>query len=370
MTIYLDYNATCPLRDAAKDALLEAYGHVGNPSSAHSYGRQARSYVDHARRVIQSKLDARGTRIIFTSGATESINLALRGLTDSVFISAIEHSAVRKAQPTAHVIPVDSQGLIDLEVLDRTLSQAPVRSLVSVMLVNNETGVIQPLKEVVRIAKSHGHLVHTDAAQAVGKIPVSFQDLGVDMLSFSSHKFGGPMGCGALVLREDLQLNPIICGGGQEFGMRSGTVPAPLIFGMDVAFNEAIDHLEEYSKLSSLRERIEAELSPPGIIHGKEAPRVANTICISMPNAESQLQLMSFDLAGIAISVGSACSSGKVQTSQVLQAMGVIEHEARHAIRVSLGYRTTEEDVSGFIDEWKRICDQAQKKSKKESIHE
>ncbi len=361
MRIYLDYNATAPLRESAKVALLEAYEQVGNPSSAHTYGRHARSYVDHARRIIQDKLNAPGTRVIFTSGGTEANNLALRGLTASVFISAIEHSAVRNAQEGAHIIPVSTDGIVDLQGMERLLQDAPRGSLVSVMLANNETGVIEPVQDVARLAKQHGHLVHTDAVQAVGKIPVSFRELDVDMMSISAHKFGGPMGVGALIVRGDLQLDPVLRGGGQEFGMRSGTVPAPMVHALDVALVDAIAHLSDYDMVGKLRDRIEAAICPSGIVHSQAVPRVPNTICASMPGAEAQLQLMAFDLAGIAISVGSACSSGKVKTSSILKAMGVDETLASQAVRISLGYNTTEAEVDQFIEEWHKIYNNAQK---------
>jgi cysteine desulfurase len=361
LSIYLDYNATAPLRASAKAALLEAYEQVGNPASAHTYGRHARSYVDHARRVIQGKLDAPGTRVIFTSGGTEANNLALRGLTDSVFISAIEHSAVRNAQEGAHIIPVSTDGIVDLQGMERLVQDAPRGSLVSVMLANNETGVIEPVQDVARLARQYGHFTHTDAVQAVGKLPISFRELGVDMMSISAHKFGGPMGVGALIVREDLQLNPIMRGGGQEFGMRSGTVPAPMIHALDVALVDAIEHMSDYEELGRLREKIEKSISPPGVIHCQAAPRLPNTICVSMPGAEAQLQLMAFDLAGIAISVGSACSSGKVKTSSILKAMGVDETLASQAVRVSLGYNTTETEVDQFIEQWHKVYNNAQK---------
>jgi cysteine desulfurase len=223
------------------------------------------------------------------------------------------------------------------------------------MLVNNETGVIQPLQEAVVIARKLGWKVHTDASQALGHIPLSFEELGVDMMTLSSHKCGGPMGIGALVLKEDLQLHPLIRGGGQEFGMRSGTLAAPLIVGFAAAVLEALSEYEEQEKrLRGLQKKVE-EVLPMAQVHGIDSPRAAHVLCLGMPGVSSELQLMSFDLKGIAISMGSACSSGKTKESHVLKAMGLSSKDVKCAIRMSMGWKTSEDDIDNFIKAWNEI---------------
>lgn len=352
--IYLDYNASVPLRPSVKKAMLEAYELEGNPSSPHAAGRKVRALIDEARKSLIKGIH--GQRLVFTSGGTEANALALSGLGEMPFVvSSIEHESVLKAHPHAHIAPVTAAGVVDLEQLDKLLSSFATPGLLSLMLVNNETGVIQPLPEAVSLARKYGWKVHTDASQALGHIPLSFEALGIDMMTLSAHKCGGPTGIGALVLKEDLQLQPLIRGGGQEFGMRSGTLAAPLIVGFAAAALEALSERETQAKrLRELQKKVEEAL-PLAQVHGKDSPRAAHVLCLGMPGVSSELQLMSFDLKGIAISMGSACSSGKTKESQVLKAMGLSSEDVKCAIRMSMGWKTSEDDIDNFIKAWKEI---------------
>jgi cysteine desulfurase len=349
--IYLDYNASVPLRSAAKEALLKTLAFVGNPSSPHQAGRHLRSLVEEARTEILKGLG--GKRLVFTSGGTEANVLALSSAKETpVIVSSIEHESVLKAVEAPYTVPVLRTGVIDLEALEKLLTSFERPGLLSVMLVNNETGVIQPMKEVARLAHAKRWKVHTDVSQAIGHLPFSCEDLDVDMMTLSSHKCGGPVGVGALILREAGHVMPLIRGGGQEYGIRGGTLAAPLIVGFAAAVNEAIG--EDMSSLKKLQQKIEKAL-PDAIMYGKESPRTAHVACIGMPMVSSDLQLMAFDLKGIAVSAGAACSSGTMKSSHVLAAMGVSALEAGCAIRVSMGWNTQSSDIDAFIDEWNII---------------
>lgn len=349
--IYLDYNASVPLRPHAKEALVKTLALTGNPSSPHQAGRHLRSLIDQARKDIVNAVGAK--RLIFTSGGTEANALALSGLKGApVVVSSIEHASVLKAVPQCHVVPVTHEGIVNLEQLTTLLSSFETPGLLSLMLVNNETGVIQPVQEAARLARLKGWKVHTDASQALGHMSLPFEELGVDLMTLSSHKCGGPIGVGALVMREDLQLSPLIRGGGQEYGMRAGTLSAPLIMGFSAAVREATQ--EDTSSLQKFQQKIETSL-PDAKIYGKESSRAPHVVCLGMPHVLAELQLMAFDLKGIAISAGAACSSGTMKTSHVLRAMGVSEDNARCAIRVSMGWNTQRSDIDAFIQEWKAI---------------
>lgn len=352
--IYLDYNATVPLRPTAKEAITTALEFIGNPSSPHFLGRKLRSFIDNARKEILKEIG--GGRVIFTSGGTEANGMALFGVGSiPILVSAIEHKSTLQAVEKPHLIPVTKQGVVDLDALETLLSPFEQPGLLSLMLVNNETGVIQPVREATRLARQKGWKIHTDASQAVGNIPFSFEELGVDMMTLSSHKCGGPIGVGALILKEDLHLQPLIRGGGQEFGMRSGTLSAPLILGFTAALKEAVKDQETSSQhLREFQETMEKAL-PEAIIYGKESPRVPHVVCLSMPSVPAPLQLMAFDLKGIAVGVGAACSSGAMKESHVLSAMGIPPTDAQCAIRVSMGWNTQEQDIHAFIDEWRTI---------------
>jgi cysteine desulfurase len=351
--IYLDYNATVPLRPAAREALIAALDSIGNPSSPHFVGRKLRSFIDNARKEILKEIG--GQRVVFTSGGTEANGMALFGVGPlPILVSAIEHKSISNAVDRPHLIPVTPHGVVDLEALETLLASFDTPGLLSLMLVNNETGVIQPVREAALLARQKGWKVHTDASQAVGHIPFSFEDLDVDMMTLSSHKCGGPVGVGALILKEDIHLQPLIRGSGQEFGMRSGTLSAPLILSFTAALKEAVKDQEASSqRLRGFQETIESALSE-AIIYGKESPRVAHVICLSMSHVPVPL-LMAFDLKGIAVGAGAACSSGAMKGSHVLTAMGIPVPESQCAIRVSMGWNTQEQDILTFIDEWRTI---------------
>ncbi|MBN9088710.1 MAG: cysteine desulfurase [Reyranella sp.] len=342
---YLDHNATSPLRPVALDAVVEALQAGGNPSSVHRPGRAARARLDKARKQVAGLVGALPSEVVFTSGGTEANNMALRGH-GRVLVSAIEHESVLRAVPDAERLPVDGNGLLDLATLERLLAARP--ALVSVMLANNETGVIQPVAEVVRLARAAGALVHCDAVQAAGKVPVDLRGLGVDYLSLSAHKLGGPTGVGALVVRAGAPLATDRVGGGQEAWRRAGTENVAGIAGFGAAAEASRDGLTP-----ALRDRLEASL--PGKVHGAGAPRLPNTSCLSMPGVKAETQVMALDLAGVAVSAGSACSSGKVSRSAVLAAMGVDIADAETAIRISCGWNTVFEDIERLIAAWQAL---------------
>ena len=361
MRAYLDHNATSPLRPEARDAMIAALDQCGNASSVHAEGRAARAMIETAREEIARALGTIAPTVVFTSGGSESCNQAIRGVeADRIIVSAIEHPCVLEAAKAAgkpvSLIPVDADGVIDLEALDAILADGEGRALVCVMLANNETGVIQPVREVVALAQKHHALVHCDAVQAFGKIQVNFGLLGVDLLSVSAHKLGGPQGVGALVIRDGLAVSPLIRGGGQELRRRAGTENVSAIAGFAAAVNAA---QETESPIKALRDQVESALEQgPGkvTVFGKGAQRLPNTVCFALPGLAADTALIAFDLDGVAVSSGSACSSGKVAASHVLQAMGAEETAVRSAIRVSLGWNSTESDVNRFIDSWQRIA--------------
>ncbi len=352
---YLDHNATSPLKPAVRESMLELLGFPGNASSVHKAGREARRRIEGARQTIAKQLNC-GPKdvIVFTSGATEANNMALRGAEmERVIVSAIEHPSVLQALPHPDILPVLPGGVIDLAALDKMLEGNTRQTLISVMLVNNETGVIQPVEEVVRIARKRGALVHTDAVQAFGRMPLDIQKLGVDMLTLSAHKIGGPQGMGCLVMANCATVGPILRGGNQEKNLRAGTENLAGIVGFATAA-EQLD-VKEFHKLGVLRDKLEAELkalAPSLRIFGFEAPRVHNTSMFALPGAPSETQLIALDLAGICVSNGSACSSGTVKPSHVLKAMGASDAEAGSSLRVSLGWNTHAKDVEFFIAKW------------------
>ncbi len=351
MRTYLDHNATSPLRPAAKAAMLAALEVTGNPSSVHGEGRAARKLLDDGREAIATALGAIAPMVVFTGGGSEANNLALRGVAvERILVSATEHPSVIEAAKAAdkpvEIIPVTTDGIIDLEALARLLPGP--KALVSVMLANNETGVVQPVREIVALARAHGALVHSDAVQALGKVPVNFGLLGVDLLTVSAHKLGGPVGTGALVVRDGLPVTPLIVGGGQELRRRAGTENIAGVAGFAAAV------AEKRFDVRDLRDRLEAELEG-ATIFGRNQERLPNTTCFALAGMSAETLLMGFDLDGIAVSSGSACSSGKVAKSHVLSAMGVAPELAQAAIRVSLGWNSTSEDIDRFIAVWRRL---------------
>ncbi|MFA5122500.1 cysteine desulfurase family protein [Zavarzinia sp.] len=354
---YLDYNAGAPARPAVVEAMVAALSIGGNPSSVHRAGRLARRAIEEARDAVAALAGAEASEVIFTSGGTEANNLALQGAVLAgtarrLLVSAVEHDSVRAGAEGAGVavavIPVDREGVVDLEALDRLLGQGDGTALVSVMLANNETGVIQPVAEVARIARAHGALVHCDAVQAAGKTGLDFSSLDVDMMSLSAHKIGGPAGVGALVKRAGIELRPLSLGGGQEYGRRPGTENLAGIAG----FGAAAKLAGEMPELAPLRDRIEREVlaAVPGArVFGAGAARLDNTSCLGLTDVKAETQVMAMDLAGVSIGAGAACSSGKVRPSPVLIAMGEDEATARSAIRISLGWATKVGDVDRFL---------------------
>jgi cysteine desulfurase len=373
---YLDWNATAPLRPEARAAMLAACERVGNPSSIHGEGRAARQAVEVARRSVAALVGAEPRNVIFTSGGTEANALALtpaldiegdHGPRDRLLISAIEHPSVRTGGrfPAAAVedVPARNDGRVDLAALEQRLAAlAPqgARPLVSLMLANNETGVIQPVAAAAGLVHRVGGLLHVDAVQGAGKIPCNVNDLGADLMTLSAHKLGGPKGVGALVRRDErLHPDPLIKGGGQERGARAGTENVAGIAGFgaaaDAADRQAID---EAARASRLRDRLEAgvmAMSPAAVIFGRAAERLPNTTLFSVPGVRAETALIALDLDGVAVSSGSACSSGKVAASHVLEAMGVDPGLAGGAIRVSLGFSTSDEEVDCFLGAWNRF---------------
>ena len=369
-TIYLDYNATAPVKLAVIDVMTAALLEGGNPSSVHAPGRAARMAVEEARIKLANLLGAAAENIIFTSGGTEAANQAICTAVGikRVLISAIEHDCVLAAANASRLsvqeIPVNIDGLVDLKALEAMLAAGEEsgagRALVSVMLANNETGVIQPIAEVAEIAHAHGALVHTDATQTPGKIAVDFTALGVDLMNMSAHKIGGPQGIGALIHRPGLEVRPFIAGGGQERGRRSGTENVAGIVALGAAAELAAGDLEKAAGIAALRDRMEAAIlqaSPDSVIFGTQAPRLPNTSYFTMPGVPGETQVIAMDLAGYAISSGSACASGKVKRSRVLVGMGASDSDAINAIRVSLGPTTTDEDVDGFLLAWTALLE-------------
>ncbi len=354
--VYLDHNATTPLKPAVVAAVTAALGCVGNPSSVHRFGRCARRQVEDAREAVAALVGAAPAQVIFTASATEANNLALRGLMPHrrVLMSATEHDSVVGAVEEAERVPVGDSGVIDLAALERALARDTRPALVAVMLANNETGVIQPIAKVARIAHAHGALLLCDAAQAAGKIAVDKAELGCDLLTLSAHKLGGPQGAAALVVADHVMLTPLTRGGGQERGRRAGTENVAAIAGFGVAARLAAEDLPRMAALARLRDRLEATLRSvaPVQVFGADAPRLPNTSCVTMPQVGAESQIMALDLAGVAVSAGAACSSGKVRASRVLTAMGVAPAVAGTAIRVSLGWPTAEADVERFIEVW------------------
>ncbi len=378
MRVYLDYNATAPLRPEARAAMLAALEAPGNALSVHAQGRGARALIEKARRQIATAVATEPDNVIFTSGGTEANTLALRGALRAasaageritrLIISAIEHDSIRATADACEeaiaglriiIAPVTSSGTLDLGEFKRLLSEGKGRALVSIMAANNETGVIQPVAEATAIVKTHNALVHCDAVQARGKTKVSMNDLGVDYLSLSAHKIGGPQGVGALVVRQGAPLAAQLLGGGQEFGRRAGTHNVAGIAAFGAAVEAATSDLPTTAKRTDLERRLKAA-SADAVVFGETENRLANTICIAAPTVPAENMVIALDLDGFAVSAGAACSSGKVTQSHVLNAMGVEPHLAASAIRVSFGWDTKEQELSAFADAWARIVERAQ----------
>jgi cysteine desulfurase len=353
---YLDWNATAPLRPEAAAAMTATLGHCGNPSSVHRWGRAARATVERARIAVAALVGAPAEAVVFVSGGTEANHLAILGAgRRRVLVSAVEHDSVLQAAPSAEQIPVDREGVVRLDALDLLLGEDPKPALISVMLANNETGVIQPVAEIAALAHARGALFHCDAVQAAGKIPLDASVIGADLVTLSAHKIGGPPGVGALLARDGLDLAPLLRGGGQERGRRAGTENLAGIVGFAAAAAAAAAEIAVYDHVRASRDALEAEImaaAPEAVILGNAAPRLPNTTAIAMPGTTAETQVIALDLDGIMVSAGAACSSGKVGPSHVLKAMGLAPDIAATTIRVSLGWATTERDVSRFLQSW------------------
>ena len=363
---YLDYNATAPVRPEVSAAISFALDYPGNPSSVHMSGREARSRVESAREEVARLVGVSPGGVVFTSGGTEANNLVLQNSARQnrhVFASAIEHDSILNVLPAlqngATLIPVGVEGLVDVDALAEQLGKNSGPALVSIMLANNETGVIQPVRQVAEIAKDHGAVVHCDAVQGPGKVAVSIADLGVDWLTISAHKFGGPQGIGALIVGDESETpTAMLFGGGQERGRRSGTENVPGIVGFDEAAKCVASIRDESQRVRALRDRLENEIQAAAdgvVIVGETAPRLPNTSCIVMPGVPAETQVMSLDLEGVKVSAGAACSSGKVSASHVLKAMGLPDEQTGSAIRVSLGWASGAEDVDQFVAAWTKL---------------
>lgn len=356
--VYLDYNASAPLRPDARGAVLAALDVTGNPSSVHAFGRAARALVEEARAEVAALVGARPDEVVFTSGATEANSLALAAAQGAVLVSASEHPSVLEAAPSAERLPVGPDGLLDLAALAARLRSLEAPVLVSVMLANNETGVIQPIAEIAALVKQAGGRLHCDAVQAAGRLSLDMAGLGVDYLTLSSHKIGGPKGAGALIVRTGAPLTAQLLGGGQERRLRAGTEDVAAIAGFGAACRAAAEDLAAMERLSNWRDRFEARLlaiAPETYIFGCEAPRLPNTSCFANPFLPAETQLIALDLEGLAVSSGSACSSGKVSPSHVLLAMGADDALAGAALRLSLGWNSQEADLDRFLAAWERL---------------
>jgi cysteine desulfurase len=367
--VYLDWNATAPVRAEVMARMVETFAITGNPSSVHAEGRAARGLVETARQAVAGLTNAPESGVIFTSGGTEAIATALtprwrvKGEAKELsraLIGATEHAAVlaggRFGAKLRTPLRVDREGRLDLEALEAALAAASAPVLVAMQLANNETGVMQPIPEIARRVHERGSILVCDAVQAAGKVPLDILALGADALILSSHKIGGPQGAGALVLLDEATspLDPLIPGGGQEKGHRAGTEAVAAIAGFGVAAALAREELHgTASHLASLRDRLEKDLLrrlPRAVFFGSAAERLPNTSLIGLEGAPAATLLMALDLSGFAVSSGSACSSGKVKRSHVLDAMSIQRALAESAIRVSLGRGTSENDVERFVE--------------------
>jgi cysteine desulfurase len=359
---YLDWNATGRLRPQGRDAMVAALDVVGNPSSVHAAGRAARRLVEEARERVADMVNAAPREVVFTSGGTEANALALSpALGDALLMSAVEHPSVLAGGrfSAVELVPVEPSGIVDLAALERLLTGRS-RPLVSLMLANNETGVIQPVAEATALVHAAGGLLHVDAVQGPGRITCDFKAMGADLMTISAHKLGGPQGVGALIRREHLTLGQLFKGGGQERGARAGTENVAGIAGFGAAAEAVRQGLvQEAARMAAQRERLEAGLKatvPGTVIFGAEGPRLPNTTLFGVPGMRAETAVIAFDLEGVAVSSGAACSSGKVAPSHVLAAMGVSPELARGAIRVSLGYSTTDEEIGLFLNAWAKLA--------------
>jgi cysteine desulfurase len=361
---YLDWNATAPLRREARAAMVAALDVVGNPSSPHAEGRRTRAIVEDAREQVAALVGAKPAEVVFTSGGTEGNNAVLAAGWDAILVAPVEHDSVlapaRNSRSQLIEMPVDSDGVVRRDDFLAAMPQVSGRrALLTLQMANNETGVLQPVAGVARIAKEYGLAVHTDAVQAGGRLELDIAELGVDSLTLSAHKLGGPKGVGALVIRGEASLLPLVSGGGQERRRRAGTENVAAIAGFGAAAEAAQHDLARMQLVQRLREQLEAQvrtITPQAVIIAEGAARLPNTTVLALPGASAETLVIALDLASIAVSAGAACSSGKVGASHVLAAMGVAPQLARAAIRISLGHGSTERDVASFLSAWSHIA--------------
>ena len=358
MSLYLDYNASAPILKDSADAIIDCLKTVGNPSSIHRSGRKARSIIENSRKKIASMMGANAQNIIFTSGATEANCLAINASYKmTAIVSSIEHPSVLSQRNDSILIPVDQSGVVSLEELEKILYKSKSKKMfISVMSVNNETGVIQPIKEIINLCRNYNTIIHVDAVQAIGKIPIkmneSFEESKIDLLTISSHKIGGPKGVGCLIYNDNLEhlLMPFMKGGGQERGKRAGTEALELIAGFGAAAEYANNYFINNTKKSrDLVEDLCIKSCPNASIIGYDSPRVSNTSSIAFEGIEAESIVIALDLAGYEVSSGSACSSGKVSTSHVLKAMGYGNSILKSSIRISLCSALEEDVIKKFV---------------------
>lgn len=369
---YLDHNATSPLRPEAREAMMAALDVAGNASSVHAEGRRARALVEAAREQVAATAGAKPREIVFTSGGTEANNAVFKGAWDQLLVSSVEHDSVlasaKHTDAPLVVMPVRRDGVLDVAFVAAFLKRETSgfkRALLSVQVANNETGVVQPMAKLMALAREHGVAVHIDAVQAAGKVPLDFSQLGVDFMTLSAHKIGGPKGVGALVIRDGITLAPLLRGGGQELRQRAGTENVAGIAGFGKAAEMALAALPDMNSTRQLRDRLEREamrIAPGAIVVAQAADRLPNTTCLALPGANAETLVIALDLAGIAVSAGAACSSGKVGRSPVLTAMGLTGGAhgepdlSGSAIRISLGWNTKAGDIDAFLAAWAQIA--------------
>ncbi|MCK1541710.1 cysteine desulfurase [Bradyrhizobium sp. 147] len=367
--VYLDWNATTPLRAEARTAMLAAYDLIGNPSSVHAEGREARRLIEEARAALALAIGAQPRNVVFTSAGTEANALALSpglrapagGPVERLLVSAVEHASVlaggRFPADRTRQLRVTRSGVVDLDDLRARLDAGPP-TLVSIMAANNETGALQPVAEAARIVHEAGGLLHVDGIQALGKIRFDIKAVGADLATFSAHKVGGPKGVGALVMAEGLAgLAPVLRGGGQELNRRAGTENVAGIAGFGAAVKRALQTLpEDLKRIASLRDHLENGLRAAGAtIFADDVERLPNTVLFTAPGLKAETAVIGFDLAGVAVSSGSACSSGRVQPSHVLSAMGYDPIVAQGAVRLSLGWSTELEEINRALEAWRKL---------------
>lgn len=360
---YLDYNATAPIRTEVIERMSAVMKEGGNPSSVHALGRAAKARLEGARSQIATVINCRAQMIIFTSGGTEANNMAIlnSGRTRLITTNA-EHDSVNLSKDhfdgKVDILLINEDGLIDLKELKKLLHEVGEQTIVSILFANNETGVIQNIAEISKLTKEAGALLHIDAIQALGKVPIDFKELDVDMMSISSHKIGGPQGVGALIALEKLPVKSSIIGGGQEIGRRGGTENIAGIAGFGLAASMLPDTLMKMKELEEWRNFAEkeiAETATGALFFGNNSNRLPNVTTIYMPNVKSETQVMNFDLDNICVSSGSACSSGKVKASHVIMAMTGDDELASSTVRMSMGWNTKKEDLDAFVVSWLKM---------------